>query len=243
MKQIKKELEINEIPAVLWGVPSRKLYFYVHGQGGRKEEAAVFADVVCNLGWQVLSVDLPKHGQRINGTVEFEPWSVVPELSGIMDFVKDRWKHISLYASSIGAWFSMLSFGNEPLKNCLFVSPVLDMKELMLKMMGWAGVSQVQLEKQRLIPTDFGQTLSWEYWNYVLEHPIRQWDFPTKILYGENDNLIDRCLVEWFTQKFSCNLTVAENCEHWFHTEHQLNVMRDWVRKEIGCKKVISQER
>ena len=25
MKQIKKELEINEIPAVLWGVPSRKL--------------------------------------------------------------------------------------------------------------------------------------------------------------------------------------------------------------------------
>ena len=243
MKQIKKEFEINEIPAVLWGVPSRKLYFYVHGQGGCKEEAAVFADVVCNLGWQVLSVDLPKHGQRINGTVEFEPWSVVPELSGIMDFVKDRWKHISLYASSIGAWFGMLSFGNEPFKKCLFVSPVLDMKELMLKMMGWAGVSQAQLEKQRLIPTDFGQTLSWEYWNYVLEHPIRQWDFPTKILYGENDNLIDRCLVEQFTQKFSCNLTVAENCEHWFHTEHQLNVMRDWVRKEIGCKKVISQER
>ena len=29
MKQIKKELEINEISAVLWGVPSRKLYFYV----------------------------------------------------------------------------------------------------------------------------------------------------------------------------------------------------------------------
>ena len=96
MKQIKKELEINEIPAVLWGVPSRKLYFYVHGQGGCKEEAAVFADVVCNLGWQVLSVDLPKHGQRINGTVEFEPWSVVPELSGIMDFVKDMCKQISL---------------------------------------------------------------------------------------------------------------------------------------------------
>ena len=230
---MKKELEINGIPAVLWGVPSRKLYFYANGQGGCKEEASVFADVACCFGWQVLSIDLPKHGERVNGAVEFEPWSIVPELSGIMDFVKERWKQISLYASSIGAWFSMLSFGNEPLKNCLFVSPVLDMKELMSKMMEWAGVSQNQLEKQRLIPTDFGQTLSWEYWKYVLEHPIRQWDFPTKILYGENDNLIDRCLVEQFAQKFSCNLTVAENCEHWFHTEYQLNVMREWIRKEI----------
>ncbi len=70
------------------------------------------------------------------------------------------------------------------------------MKELMSRMMEWAGVSQNQLEEQRLITTDFGQTLSWEYWKYVLEHPIRQWDFPTKILYGKNDNLIDRYLVE-----------------------------------------------
>ena len=111
---MKKELEINGIPAVLWGVPSRKLYFYVHGQGGCKEEAAVFADVACCFGWQVLSVDLPKHGERVTGAVEFEPWSIVPELSGIMDFAKDRWKQISLYASSIGVWFSMLSFGREP---------------------------------------------------------------------------------------------------------------------------------
>ena len=150
MTTTKRKLDINGIPAVLWGVPSKRLYLYVHGQGGCKEETAAFADVACRFGWQVLSMDLPKHGERINGTVEFEPWSIVPELSGIMDFVKDRWKYISLYASSIGAWFSMLSFGNEPLKNCLFVSPVLDMKELMLKMMEWAGVSKTQLEEQRL---------------------------------------------------------------------------------------------
>lgn len=187
MLSIKEELAINGIPAVLWGISSRKIYLYVHGQGGCKEEAKVFAEIACRFGLQVLSMDLPEHGERINGTVTFEPWNIIPELSEIMKFVKSRWKQISLYASSIGAWFSMLSFGNEPLKNCLFVSPVLDMKELMLKMMEWAGVSQTQLEEQRLIPTDFGQTLSWEYWKYVLENPIKQWNFPTKILYGEND--------------------------------------------------------
>lgn len=233
MEKRKKELQIKGIPAVLWGAPSRKLYFYVHGQGGCKEEAAVFAEVACRFGWQVLSVDLPKHGERIEGKTAFKPWSIVPELSVLMDFVKSRWREISLYASSIGAWFSMLTFGNEPLKNCLFVSPVLDMKELLSKMMEGAGVSKKQLEQQRLIPNDFGEAFSWEYWNYVIEHPIKQWNIPTKILYGEKDNLIDRWCVEGFTQKFGCSLTVAEECEHWFHTERQLEVLQHWIRKEI----------
>ena len=243
MLSIKEELAINGIPAVLWGISSRKIYLYVHGQGGCKEEAKVFAEIACRFGFQVLSMDLPEHGERINGTVTFEPWNIIPELSEIMRFVKSRWKQISLYASSIGAWFSMLSFGNEQLKNCLFVSPVLDMEKLILKMMVWANVSQAQLEQQLFIPTDFGQTLSWDYWKYVLEHPIRQWKFPTEILYGENDALIDRDCVEQFSQKFDCNLTIAKNCEHWFHTEQQLNIMCDWIRKEVNHKKVISIER
>jgi len=234
---------INGIPAVLWGAPSRKVYLYIHGQGGCKEEAEIFADIACRSGWQVLSMDLPKHGERINETVTFEPWNIVPELSGIMEFVKCRWKQISLYASSIGAWFSLLSFGNERLKNCLFVSPVLDMEKLTLKMMDWANVSQAQLKQQLFISTDFGQTLSWVYWRYILEHPIRQWKFPTKILYGENDNLIDRECVEQFTRKFECSLTVAEKCENWFHTEQQLNIMCEWIGKEINDKDLISKER
>lgn len=136
MLSIKKELKINGIPAVLWGISSRKIYLYVHGQGGCKEEAEIFAEIACRFGYQVLSMDLPEHGERINGTVTFEPWNIIPELSEIMKFVKSRWKQISLYASSIGAWFSMLSFGNEQLKNCLFVSPVLDMDKLFLGHIG-----------------------------------------------------------------------------------------------------------
>ena len=84
-----------------------------------------------------------------------------------------------------------------------------------------------------MIPNDFGEAFSWEYWNYVIEHPIKQWNIPTKILYGEKDNLIDRWCVEGFTQKFGCSLTVAEECEHWFHTERQLEVLQHWIRKEI----------
>lgn len=55
---------LENIPAILWGNTSNRLYLYIHGQDGNKEEAATFAEIVCRKGWQVLSIDLPGHGER-----------------------------------------------------------------------------------------------------------------------------------------------------------------------------------
>ena len=38
--------------------------------------------------------------------------------------------------------------------------------------MTWANVSELQLEQENLIPTNLGQTLSWQYWLYAKEHPM-----------------------------------------------------------------------
>lgn len=173
----------------------------------------------------------------------FDPWHIVPELTEVMKFAKEHWDRISLFANSIGAWFSMLSFGNERLRNCLFVSPVLDMKRLILKMMSWANISEEQLKKELIISTTFGQTLSWEYWEYASSHPITKWEAPTKILYGENDNLIDRDEVECFSQKFHCGLEVMGNGEHWFHTGKQIEVMQRWINKNVSGKEMARDER
>lgn len=50
---------INEVPAALWGQQSARLFLYIHGKGGNKEEAAAFSEIVCPKGYQVLSIDLP----------------------------------------------------------------------------------------------------------------------------------------------------------------------------------------
>lgn len=70
-------------------------------------------------------------------------------------------------ANSIGAYFSMLSFADDKLKNVLFVSPILDMVKLIENMMKWAGVTASDLEKEKPIPTSFGETLDLEYYNYA----------------------------------------------------------------------------
>ena len=40
-----KEFRIGNIPAILWGDSSEKIYIYVHGYQGCKEEAELFAQL------------------------------------------------------------------------------------------------------------------------------------------------------------------------------------------------------
>lgn len=51
-------------PAVVHGKKSDSVFIFVHGQGGSKDEAQRFADIANPLGFQVLAVDLPGHGER-----------------------------------------------------------------------------------------------------------------------------------------------------------------------------------
>lgn len=216
MKEI--NFSIEHIPAVLYGDQSDKIYIYVHGKMGFKEEARSFAQIAVQKGYQVLSVDLPEHGMRKNDKNKFNSWNVVPELKSVLNFAKKKSDNISLYANSIGAWFSMLSFSNEDIQKCLFVSPVLDMEKLIINMMKWADVSEEKLMQEKEIDTTFGETLSWEYLQYARKNRIDNWNVPTSILYAGNDNLTERSVVDNFVKSFNCNLTVMENGEHWFHT-------------------------
>ena len=223
---------LQHIPAVLYGDSGENLYLYIHGKMGCKEEAARLAEIVCPMGYQVLSVDLPGHGERTGERERFLPWEVVPELRMIYETARQRWKKIRLYANSIGVYFSLLAFREARLEKSLFVSPVLDMEKLIHDMMGWAGVTREQLREAGEIPTAFGETLSWKYLTYAAEHQITGWDSPTAILYAGQDHLTARKTVDDFAQRFGCAVTVMENGEHWFHTEEQLSVLDAWLQNE-----------
>ena len=202
----------------------------LHGQMGHKEEAEAFAQVVCPKGYQVLSIDLPGHGVRQDRGEELTPWTAVPDIQAALDWVAPRWHTVSLRATSIGAYFAMLAV-DAPAR-ALLVSPVLDMEALIQTMMGWAGVTERQLQEQGTIATTFGQTLSWNYLCWVREHPIHQWTCPVRMLYGSEDNFTPRPIVEAYARQHSAGLTVMEGGEHWFHTPEQLAVLRNWEETE-----------
>lgn len=230
MKQ--EKMKLGAVPAILWGEPSDQIYLFVHGQAGYKEEAESFARIVAEGGWQVLSIDLPEHGERKDEKNAFNPWHVIPELQMIMQYLKAGWKHIALRANSIGAMYCMISFREETLEQALWVSPILNMEHLIENMMMWANVTEDELKEQKEIPTDFGQTLSWEYLSYIREHRIEKWMVPTEILYGTQDNMQEQFIMEQFAKQFDCGLTFMKDGEHWFHTAKQLEVLNDWTRQK-----------
>lgn len=228
----REKIEVCGITSLVWGIDTNKVYLYIHGQGGNKEEAASFANLVGPNGWQVISIDLPEHGERKGEKDCFDPWHAVSELQSVMEYVKKRWTRVALFANSIGAWFSMLGFPNEKIEKCMFVSPLLDMQKLITTKMNAENISETQLEREKIIPIPFGPPLSWEYFIYVKEHPIIKWNVPTKILYGAQDDLTDRTTVDEFVQRFDCCLTVMDEGVHWFHTPEQLEVLKQWVLAE-----------
>lgn len=106
------------------------------------------------------------------------------------------------------------------------------MEKLISDMMAWAHVTEKELRAKKEIPTDFGETLSWEYLCYVREHPII-WNVPTHILYGEKDHLTSYETISAFAEKNRAALTVMPGGEHWFHTEEQMKFLDNWITSRI----------
>ena len=74
--------------------------------------------------------------------------------------LRREYDSVILLANSIGAYFAMHTLQNCDIQKALLISPILDMEQLILDMMGWAKVSEQELAQKGEIPTDFGETLS-----------------------------------------------------------------------------------
>jgi len=229
----KEKINIRNIPALLYGANSEKLYIFVHGRYGKKEDADSFAAMAVKAGYQVISFDLPEHGERKGEDYGCTIQNGIHDLRGLYSFVKNKYKSLSLFACSLGAYFSLSAYQNVQFEKCLFLSPVLDMERLIQNMMKQSNVSEKELKEKAKIETPFGETLSWDYYEFVKNNPIEKWDSKTFILYGENDNITEKSVLDSFVRKYNCNLDVHKNGEHYFHTAEQLKYLENWIRKII----------
>lgn len=231
----KKFIKIDNIPLVIWGEDSSKVFIAIHGNQSNKEDIVIeiLAKIVVSKGYQVISFDLPKHGDRVSENTLCKVQNCVPELLKIYDFVSERYEEINLWACSLGAYFSLAAYQQVDFKQCLFLSPVVDMQRLIENMMSWFNVCEKDLKEQMAIETPIGETLYYDYYCYVKEHPIIKWNNQTMILYGQKDNLCEYEYIQKFTKRFKCDLKIMENGEHFFHLDNQLEFYQKWLEEKI----------
>ena len=146
--------------------------------------------------------------------------------------IASKYNEIVLIGNSIGAYFSLISLSENFIKKAMFISPIVDMENLILNMMKRAGGSEEELKLKKVISTPFGELLSWEYLSYVRNNPIT-WNVPSSILYGKNDVITPFKIISDFANKINADLTVMENGEHWFHTREQMIFLDNWFKKII----------
>ena len=198
----------------------RRLIIYVHGKGGNAEEAKHYQPLFPDS--DVIGFDYQSQN----------PWEAKSEFSCFFDLHSKGYDSVALIANSIGAFLSMHSLAEKEISQAMFISPIVNMERLISDMMMWSNITEDELQSKKEIPTEFGETLSWEYLCYVRKHPIK-WNIPTCILYGRKDNLTSQETISEFADRIGATLTVMETGEHWFHTEEQMKVLDHWISSSI----------
>ena len=198
----------------------KNVVIYIHGKYGTVEEAEYYkkffneADII---GFEYTS--------------EY-PWDFQKEFSNFIENIYIKYKKISIIANSIGAYFTMLSLTNKNIEKAFFISPIVDMEKLITDMMFLENITEEELYKKKEIKTSFGETLSWDYLTFARKNPI-EWNIPTYILYGENDDLTSYETILNFTNKSKANLTIMKGGEHWFHTDEQMEFLDNWIKNLV----------
>ena len=197
---------------------TKNIVIYVHGKGGSMEESEHYKPLFPDR--EVIGFDYRAQ----------TPWEAKKEFAHFFAEKHRRCDKLTLIANSIGAFFSLMSLDAALVDRAYLISPVVDMEKLIKNMILWANVTERELEEKQEIPTSFGETLSWRYLCYVREHPVT-WNVPTRILYGEHDDLTSEKTISAFAKRTGAELTVMQGGEHWFHTEEQMRFLDEWIRE------------
>jgi len=232
MKMKTEKFYLGKIPVMIWGEKSDRVYIYVHGKMSDKESAESFARAAESRGYQTISFDLPEHGERKGGSERCDIWTGISELRQIRDYVSANWHAVSLFACSLGAYFSLQAYKDERFGKCFFLSPIVDMEYLIRNMFLWFHVTEERLRAEREIPTPI-DTLSWDYYQFVKANPVTAWKSPTFILYGGKDNLQSLEVMETFASSNHASLTISEHSEHAFMGDGDDAVITRWLYENL----------
>ena len=115
-----------------------EIVVYVHGKGGSAQEAEHYKALF--PGCEVIGFDY--HARS--------PWEATEEFSGFFTAVRKRCGKLTLVANSISAFLSLSSLNEKLVDTAYFISPVVDMEQLICNMMQWADVSEAELAEKAI---------------------------------------------------------------------------------------------
>ena len=199
----------------------------VHGFGGSKESAAIeqLAQRVCYKGLNVLTFDLPAHGERNEPTEQLNASNCIRELLLVEDYAKGLGGELYAFATSFGGMCMLhrLERLADSYKKIVLRVPAVDMADSLLRV---AEMSNKEFSPETAKSEGFRITLGRDYvipYRFYEEllclHCQRASDVWNNsrlmAIYAENDELVSRAATAEFLR---CNPLIHSLCiEHSGH--------------------------
>ncbi|EKC48243.1 hydrolase, partial [human gut metagenome] len=115
----------------------QNLVIYVHGKGGSAQEAEHY------------KLLFPKDEVIGFDYCSQTPWEAKEEFFTFFAGQRNRCEHLILIANSIGAFFALSALDDTLVDRAYLISPVVDMENLICKMMQWSNVTEQELAEKR----------------------------------------------------------------------------------------------
>lgn len=194
---------------------------YIHGLYGNKEETNFYT--FYSNKYDVIGLDY-KDGN---------PWEVKDQIIKEFTEISNKYKKIYVIANSIGAFYTYMYLSSFKIQLAFFISPLVNMKKVIEKLMRTNRISMKRLKEEKLITLEDGQTLSYDFYESLSNKDT--WTTKTHILYGEKDNIVDKDSIFEFAAHHNSSLTIMKNTKHYFHTPGQLKFIKKWMNEYLPC--------
>ncbi|ELP91095.1 hypothetical protein EIN_268410 [Entamoeba invadens IP1] len=232
-----ERIEVNNIPSLVWGPHADKVILAIHGYSSNKSDVPItlLFEEATTRGFQVLSYDLAKFGERKEESIVNYITDDLRELNLIYKYAQNRWKHISIFGNSYGAYLALIFFSKECIEKCLFLSPVVDFNYVIEGMMKIYQVTVDQLFKEKEIVCSPSMKLLWDNYKFTTDNPIVQWNIKTFILHGSLDTVNPTNVVSSFSSRFHCILNESSCSPHYFYAQKDIDILRTWIDSSLDA--------
>ena len=143
---------------------------YIHGLYGSASETAKYTYLTKD--YDVIGLDY-KDGN---------PWEVKDTIVQQFDEISKKYKKVYVIANSIGAFYTYQYLSSFKIEKALFISPLVNMKQTIEKMMKTNRISLKKLSENKFIELDNGQTLSYDFYMSLNDEDDWKWKYETAIL-------------------------------------------------------------
>ena len=199
-----------------------KIVIYIHGLKGSYKEADDYSFLT---DYDIKGLDYE----------DGNPWEVGPIIKEKFEELIKPYEEVIVIANSIGAFYTYEYLYDYNIRHAFFISPIASMFKIVFDYIITGQVSKQELKEKRLVTAEDGTVVSYDFYEKYSKGDYHgNWNVPTDILYGSNDELVYiENIAAYLASRPLSRLTIKQGAEHWFHTDEEKSFIKDWILRSL----------